>query len=321
MLRLAKALRDKGVLGLNERNANVIQRLNERRFYPLVDDKLRTKRLALAAGIAVPELYGVIGSQHQVRQLAGIVGEHRDFVIKPAQGTGGDGILVVTGRSAARKRMYQLADGDLISDNGIRHHVSNIISGQYSFVGTRDHAMIEYRVETDPFFAGVAFQGVPDVRVLVYRGYPVMAMVRLPTRRSRGKANLHQGAVGAGVDLATGRTLSGVLDNDIVYEHPDTGEPIGDLAMPHWDHFLALATRCYALTGLGYIGVDIVLDRSRGPLILELNARPGLNIQIANQAGLQGRLTTIDDWQGAEYSPEEKVARVREAFRTIRQGQ
>ena len=319
MLRFAKSLRDNGILGLNERNANVIQRVNERRLYPLVDDKLHTKRLALAAGIAVPELYGVISSQHDVRRLAGIVGDKQDFVIKPAQGTGGDGILVVTGRSAARQRLYQLADGELLSDDGIRHHVSNIISGQYSFVGTRDRAMIEYRVETDPFFAGVSFQGVPDVRVLVYRGYPVMAMVRLPTRRSRGKANLHQGAVGAGVDLATGRTLSGVLDNDIVYEHPDTGEAIGDLAMPQWEHFLALAARCYALTGLGYIGVDIVLDRFSGPLILELNARPGLNIQIANRVGLRHRLTMIDDWQDAEYSPEEKVARVREAFRTVKQ--
>jgi alpha-L-glutamate ligase-like protein len=314
MFGLAKKLRQSGVVGLNERNANIIQRLNARSLYPLVDNKLRTKRLALAAGIAVPELYGVIASQHDVRTLSGIVAARQDFVIKPAHGTGGDGILVVTGRSAARQRLYQLADGELISDAEIRHHVSNIVSGQYSFVGTRDSAMIEYRVETDPFFAGVSYQGVPDVRVLIYHGYPVLAMVRLPTRRSRGKANLHQGAVGAGVDLATGLTLSGVLDNDIVTEHPDTGEPIGDLLMPQWDHFLELSARCFGLTGLGYLGVDIVLDRYHGPLILELNARPGLNIQLANRMGLQSRLSAVDGWQEDGCSPEEKVARVREEF-------
>ncbi len=313
MISWARTLRANGVLGLNERNAQVIQRFNARKLYPLVDDKLRTKRLALEAGIAVPELYGAMESQHDVRSWLQVAEQHDDFVIKPAHGTGGDGILVVTGRSSRRQRLYQLIDGSVISEAGISHHVSNIISGQYSFVGTRDCAMIEYRVETDPFFAAVSFQGVPDVRVLVYQGYPVMAMVRLATRRSRGKANLHQGAVGAGIDLASGRTLSGVLGNDIVTEHPDTGEPIAGLDIPSWRQFLSLAARCYELTGLGYLGVDIVLDRLQGPLILELNARPGLNIQIANKVGLKNRFALVDRLT-ASHDADEKVALVREAF-------
>jgi len=313
MLSWARTLRANGILGLNERNAQVIQRFNARKLYPLVDDKLWTKRLALEAGISVPELYGAIDSQHDVRSWSQIAEQHADFVIKPAHGTGGDGILVVTGRSSRRQRLYQLIDGSVIAEAEICHHVSNIISGQYSFVGSRDCAMIEYRVETDPFFAAVSFQGVPDVRVLVYRGYPVMAMVRLATRRSRGKANLHQGAVGAGIDLASGRTLSGVLGNEIVVEHPDTGEPIAGLDIPSWEQFLSLAARCYELTGLGYLGVDIVLDRTRGPLILELNARPGLNIQIANKSGLKSRFALVDSWTAA-HDADAKVALVREAF-------
>lgn len=313
MFSSARSLRKNGVLGLNERNANVIQVFNPRALYPLVDDKLRTKRLALEAGIAVPELYGVVASHHDVRGLSGIVEQRRDFVIKPAHGTGGDGILVVENRSAHREGLYRLVDGTYVSEADIKHHVSNIIGGQYSFVGSRDRALIEYRVETDPVFAAVTFQGVPDIRVLVFQGYPIMAMVRLPTRRSRGKANLHQGAVGAGVDLVHGFTSSGVLGNDIVNEHPDTGEPIAGISIPQWVHCLLLAARCYELTGLGYLGVDIVLDRSLGPLILELNARPGLNIQIANKMGLKDRLQRILHLTG-KHSVEEKVALVRESF-------
>ncbi len=309
----AGKLRANGVLGLNERNAKIIQRYNARKLFPLVDDKLRTKQLAIEAGIAVPALYGFMENQHDVRAWSSLAEQYEDFVIKPAHGTGGDGILVVTGRSSRRQRLYQLIDGNVISDAGIRHHISNIISGQYSFVGSRDCAMIEYRVRTDPFFAAVSFQGVPDVRVLVYRGYPVMAMVRLATRRSRGKANLHQGAVGAGINLANGRTLSGVLGNDIVDEHPDTGEPIAGLDIPMWPQFLSLAARCYELTGLGYLGVDIVLDQKHGPLILELNARPGLNIQIANKTGLKNRFALVDSWADT-YDADQKVALVREAF-------
>jgi alpha-L-glutamate ligase-like protein len=313
MLQWGRQLRANGVLGLNERNASFIQRYNERKLYPLVDDKLRTKRLALNAGIAVPELYGVMVNHHDVRSLSDIVASKDDFVVKPAHGTGGDGILVVAGHSSRRKGLFRLVDGTYISEAGIRHHVSNIISGQYSFVGSRDTALIEYRVETDPFFAPVSFQGVPDIRVLVFRGYPVMAMVRLPTRRSRGKANLHQGAVGAGIDLSSGMTRYAVLGNDIVSEHPDTGELIRDRCIPRWDHFLALAARCYELTGLGYLGVDIVLDGTLGPLILELNARPGLNIQIANKVGLKNRLSVIEGLD-ENHTAEEKVAFVRNAF-------
>ena len=120
-----------------------------------------------------------------------------------------------------------------------------------------------------------------------------MAMVRLPTRASHGKANLHQGAVGAGIDLATGITLDGVIGTEVVTHHPDTTHAIAGLRVPDWDTILDISARCYELTGLGYIGVDIVLDRDLGPLVLELNARPGLAIQIANRQGLLRRLQDL----------------------------
>ncbi len=121
-----------------------------------------------------------------------------------------------------------------------------------------------------------------------------MSMVRLPTRMSGGKPNLHQGAIGAGIDISTGITLSGVWHNDIITEHPDTGNSVTGLTIPHWQTLLEITARCYELTGLGYLGVDIVLDKDKGPLILELNARPGLNIQIANKAGLLPRLRFVE---------------------------
>ncbi len=58
---------------------------------------------------------------------------------------------------------------------------------------------------------------------------------------------------------------------------------------------LEIAASCYELTGLGYIGVDIVLDKVHGPQMLELNARPGLNIQIANREGLLHRYKAIEN--------------------------
>jgi alpha-L-glutamate ligase-like protein len=314
MFGLAKKLRQAGVLGLNERNADFISALNPRRLYPRVDDKVLTKKLAVEAGMAVPELYGVIHNQGEVRAFADIVAERDSFVIKPAQGSGGDGILVVTGRSQRRRDTYRLSSGLLITGAEIEHHLSNIVSGQYSLSGNPDTAIIEYCVRFDPVFAGVSYQGVPDIRVIVYRGYPTMAMVRLPTRASDGKANLHQGAVGAGVDMNLGQTLNGVLDDNVVDEHPDTGALIAGLKIPQWDFILQSSARGYEVTGLGYLGVDMVIDSDQGPLILEMNARPGLNIQIANNTGLANRVARIDEIYERKASPENRASVARREF-------
>jgi len=314
MFKTAKKLRAIGLLGLNERNADYIMRLNPRRLYPRVDDKAITKELALAAGMAVPGLYGVIAHQWETRCFADIVCNHESFVIKPAEGSGGDGILVVTGRSKRKRDMYRLASGVLISEDEIDHHISNIVGGQYSLSGRRDKALIEYCVHFDPVFADLSYQGVPDVRVIVYRGYPIMAMVRLPTRASDGKANLHQGAVGAGVDMSTGITLTGVLDNAVVDEHPDTGALIAGLQIPDWDFILESSAKGYEVTELGYLGVDMVIDADLGPLILEMNARPGLNIQIANRTGLATRIARIDEIYEAGRTPAERAALARREF-------
>ncbi len=308
-----------GVLGLNQRNCDFIMRLNPRRLYPRVDDKLITKTLAIGAGMAVPELYGVISHQADVRRLAEIAGERESFVIKPARGSGGDGIVVITGRSQRKRSSYRMASGVLISEAELMHHTSNIVGGQYSLSGNPDSALIEYCVKFDPMFAEVSYQGVPDIRVIVYRGYPIMAMVRLPTRSSDGKANLHQGAVGAGIDISSGETLTGVLGDDVVDDHPDTGALIAGLYIPNWDFILQSAARGLEVTGLGYLGVDIVIDRDRGPLILEMNARPGLNIQIANCAGLSSRINRIDEIFDLKADPDARARICRREFPAQRQ--
>jgi len=287
----ARKLREAGVIGINARNSRYIAPHNPRVLYALVDDKIRTKRLAQAAGIAVPELYGLIHSVGESENLEDVIRDHKEFVIKPAHGSGGNGILVIAGR---RKNAFYKTDGTIIDIYTLRHHIENVLGGVYSLGGHPDQAIIEYRVRFNPVFNEISYQGVPDIRVMLYRGIPTMAMLRLPTKRSGGRANLHQGAVGVGIALATGLTTLSVCDNQRIIEHPDFGHLLAGLQIPGWEDLLLLATRCYELAPLGYLGVDIVLDANLGPLILEMNARPGLSIQIANGLGLQPRLDAID---------------------------
>jgi alpha-L-glutamate ligase-like protein len=311
MLTAFRKLKEKGIVGLNKRNADVMLPHNPRRLYPLVDDKIKTKKLADAAGLGVPALYGVIEFSAQVRRLAKIVEPYEQFVIKPANGAGGDGIVVIKNRIGD---LYQKSNGGLLSEYDLRFHIQNALGGVFSLGGQPDHVLIEYCVQFDPVFEKVAYEGVPDVRVIVFMGFPIMAMVRLPTRMSGGRANLHQGALGAGIDIASGATLSAVWRNNIIHEHPDTRAPVNGVAIPGWQRILEIAAQTHDLTGLGYLGVDIVLDRDRGPLILELNARPGLNIQIANRAGLQPRLDAVQRTSNSTLSIADRVDFARQQF-------
>jgi len=236
---IARSLRRIGLMGIGERNADYVLLHNQRKFYPRVDDKLITKKLALAA---------------------------------------------------------------------------------FSLGGQPDHLLVEYCVQFDPIFDQVSFRGVPDIRIIVFFGYPVMAMIRLPTRMSDGKANLHQGAIGVGIDLPSGLTRRGVWGTELIREHPDTEHSIVGMKIPHWEHLLQMAASCYELSELGYVGVDFVLDRTRGPLMLELNARPGLAIQMANGNGLLHRLRRVEALKAAGALSSDPQARARfaqENFATL----
>ena len=320
LIKTWKALSAKGIMGINRRNADYVLKYNKRHLYPVVDDKILTKERAIAAGIHVPEMYGIISTEKEIENLDKIIGEHNDFVIKPAQGAGGDGILVIADRFEGR---FKTVSGKIVSRDEIEQQLSSILSGLYSLGGGRDRALIEYRVTPDPIFKSISYEGVPDIRIIVLMGYPVMAMLRLPTRQSSGKANLHQGAIGVGVDLATGLTLRGTWLNNKITKHPDTTNAVDGVQLPDWNGFMKLAASCYELCGLGYIGVDMVLDVDKGPLILELNARPGLNIQIANDCGLTHRCHAVEERlaelkaKGLQESPEQRVRFSQELFGNV----
>lgn len=305
-------LAKKGVLGMNRRNISYISRYNDRSLFPLVDDKLQTKQIVLDAGITAPDLIGVIREQHEVKDLAGIIADTPGFCIKPAHGSGGKGIMVITRRD---DQGYHKTNGQITGIGDLERHVSNILAGLFSLGGRADVAIIESLIEFDDCFTGYTYEGVPDTRVIVFKGFPVMAMMRLSTSDSGGKANLHQGAVGVGLDIGDGKALKAVQFDRPVLLHPDTGTNLLTLRVPHWEQLLNLAASCYEMSGLGYLGTDIVLDRQKGPMLLELNARPGLSIQVANGEGLVPRLRQIEALGNKhKMTPQQRIEYAREHF-------
>lgn len=307
-------LRARGILGMNCRNVEFINRYNQRSLFPLVDNKLKTKLLAQEFNVPTPQLRFVVREQHEVSdietQLAGL----ESFVLKPAKGSGGKGILVVVGRRGAG---FLKSSGALISITDVRRHMSNTLAGLYSLGGTADVVIVEDMIALDSCFAGYSHEGVPDIRIVVFNGYPVMAMLRLATRASDGKANLHQGAVGVGLALDSGRCLNAVQYGRALTLHPDTGKSLCDIRIGGWRNILLLAAQCYEMTGLGYMGTDLVVDQDCGPQLLELNARPGLAIQMANGVGLLPRLRHVESLRERRRVPfEQRVDYVMKTFST-----
>lgn len=282
------------ILGMNARNLLYIRPHNLRRSKRLADDKLASKSFLEKADLPVPGLLAKIQT-HEGLDHFNWNNLSDSFVLKPSRGFGGEGILIVYGKKKYIENTWIKADGSLVTVNDLRTHISNILDGSFSISGVPDVAFFEERLKLLKLFKPYAFKGVPDIRIIVYNKVPVMAMLRLPTRESDGKANLQQGAIGVGIDMSTGVTTTAVFGKGRIIEHiPGTRLVLSGIKIPYWKSILQMAVRAQVVSRLGFLGADVAIDRDRGPVFLELNARPGLSIQIANLDGLLGRLRRVE---------------------------
>lgn len=288
------------ILGMNARNHEYLK-FNARAGKKIANSKLLTKSTMRKYKIPVPRLHRVFKDKSEIDKFD-FSRLPESFVIKPNNGLGGEGIIVVeNGGEYAGE--WITAQGETIDIADIKLHIEDIIEGRFSMDDTADFAFVEERVRIHPVFEKYAYHGTPDIRVIVFNKVPVMAMLRIPTKESGGRANLFQGAVGAGIDLATGITTYAICHAEEVLFMPGTRRRIRGIQIPEWDKVLEMAIICSEASGLGLVGADVVLQPSIKtpgktlPKILEINAQPGLKIQLCNKAGLRARLRRV---QGLE---------------------
>ena len=270
------------IVGMNQRNVELVNKLNPRPYHKLANDKVLSKQIFTNHGVPSPEVYAVIESMGDIPKAWKKMADKTEVAIKPAKGSQGGGILILKKNEAGE---WVKGSGKPMDAEAIHNHLANIIFGLYSN-GRTDRAIIEYCLHSHHFFLDIFPEGVADLRVIMYQDRPVMAMLRLPTEDSDGKANLHQGALGVGIDLNSGCLLPGFYKDQYVNEHPDSGVHFEGQAIPYWSEILDICGKTSRATPLKYLGVDVVIDEEQGPLVLEINARPGLAIQNANRRGL-----------------------------------
>jgi len=292
----------KEILGLNRRNQEYVRPFNSPSAKNIADNKILTKKILSKEGIKSPEVYKLIKNKKQLRFLDW-ESLPKSFVIKPNKGTGGNGIILFYGKKKGETAWIR-PSGEVMSKRDIILHIENILEGRFSMGSKTDIAIIEERVQTDPLLKQYSYKGVPDIRVICFNNVPIMAMTRLPTKRSNGTANLHSGAICTGIDISTGITTYSMQMNpkailSDTYEDIDMttdlkeNKKLSGIQIPDWDEILRIALVCQRASKLGYIGVDIALDKNKGPVVFELNARPGLGIQVANRTGLRSRLERV----------------------------
>lgn len=269
------------VMGMNARN-DMIARDNPTRSIALVNDKSATKLALERVGAPYAPTLHLLRSRLELRALD-LATLPDAFAAKPNQSMGGSGIVIASRR--AGERSWHKPSGAVLTERALRDHLAYVLDGEYS-PRSRDSVLIEPLLVAHADLARLSYQGLPDVRVICRGDRPQVGMLRLPTSASGGRANLHQAAVGAAVDLSTGRVVAARAGKQAVTAHPDTGEQLIGAQVPHWDAVLDAAARCSDATGLQYVGADIVVDAVRGALVLEVNARPGLQVQNVSGRGL-----------------------------------
>lgn len=292
------------VLGINARNLMYIKPSLTRRALSVLDNKLLTKKVLAKEKLPMQKTFGVISSPKKLNEFDWNI-LPTSFALKPNRGLGGQGIIIIFGKKKGKaynnrfltifdfgkkplETAWIKADRSIVTLSDIKSHIQNIIDGNFSLGNMPDKAFFEERIKILKLFRDYTYKGrgIPDIRIIVYNSVPVMAQLRIPTKESEGRANLHLGAIGAGIDMATGITTHGVCHDRPINYIPGTRLSPRGIKIPEWEKILELAIRAQKVVNTSFLGVDISIDRDRGPVILELNARPGLAIQIANMAPL-----------------------------------
>lgn len=272
-----------GILGINARNLLYIRPFNKKRATNLADHKLQSKIFFKNHQIPTAPIYRVIHNKNELEHFRFEDIAAKSFVIKPNRGFGGQGIKIITQKDSLSEEKKQ----------ELKAHIANILDGNFSLTNAPDIALLEQRIICHPELAAFSYKGLPDIRVIVHNLIPIMAMLRLPTKESDGKANYHAGGAIAGIDLSTGKITYAVIHGKYVQTLPGQVQSIIGFTIPNWEQVLTIASKAQLYSNIGYLAIDIVLNKKGDPLVLEMNARGGLSIQIANKAKLRERLDRI----------------------------
>ena len=277
------------LLGLNARVLDYIKEYNDSTAKKMADSKIKTKEFLSAKWVSVVDTLLVVSNLKELEKI-NLDDLKLPFVVKPNAWFWGKWILIIDKKDASWN--FVLNNWDVMTKKELLSHFQFILEWFFSLSWNRDKVIIEKKVILDSSIELLWKFWLPDLRVIVFNMVPVMAMFRIPTAESKWKANLHAWACWVWVDIATWKLTYITYKWKNVKSVPWIWD-VRWIELPNWEKVLETAVKVQQITKIWFLGCDIVLDKQDWPLLLEMNIRPGLSVQLANLAPLKTRLKKV----------------------------
>ncbi|MCX6807778.1 MAG: DUF1704 domain-containing protein [Patescibacteria group bacterium] len=284
------------ILGANSNFLDFVYPVRSQQDFSWIKNRSKIKAWLQARGIFMPKTLLIVKNISDLDRLNFDILPQKFIIRKVFNNGRDDNILTLSSIGAnawldSRKRLWKPED--------IKQHILDILDGGFSKSGLPDIACIEQRPELDKFFARLGQDGLPVIKIIVYRNVPLMAMLKLaPPAIVNNKFGLRQNEILIGIDIATGETTN--LFTNSVFDHkkeiltlPWSGRVVRGLEIPMWQDILLLASQVQSLINANYLTVEISLDAKNGPVVCGLSIDSDLDVQLANHSSLRERLDKV----------------------------
>lgn len=308
------------ILGINRRNLEYIKKLNPQKNIRLADNKYKTKQFLEQRGIPVPKTYAHITERKQLLDFDFGSLPSDVFVAKPNKWSKWKWIFIlkrlpsvshesnhwIFQQISASIEDYLYRDlvdypygytyrDTVLSDRVLKKKLVAVLEWNYTLANRPDTILVEEKILPGSGFEQFCEYGLADIRVIVCNLVPVAAMLRVPTAKSWWVANLAQGGMAFGVDIATWQIRTLATDSKIYYkDFPEEYKHLYKFTIPFWDDILLHSANIQYFVNMGYIWVDWVITAD-GPKLLEVNGKAWLEIQNIIGMPLQRSLDKITD--------------------------
>ncbi len=314
-----------GILWNNARNLLYIKKFNDKKSIRLANNKIKTKSFLSARWIPFAKTYATIKDRKELFDIDFSNLPNKEFVIKPNKWSKGKWIYITKYLwtvernekwevrnifDKAKIYVNKIADKiqnlpnlphyyeiwwKMVDDNTFRRYILDNLDGKNSMTIWWDKVIVEEKIRAGEWFDKFCKHWLADIRVIVFNLVPVSAMVRMPTHKSEGKANLAKWWIWLGIEIWTWE-IKTMFENQKIYKwkfKPEFKE-LKNQRLPYWDDILFLSSKIQYFVNLWYLALDWVITDD-GPKLLEINARAGLEVQNISGIKLKNILNKISD--------------------------
>lgn len=220
------------------------------------------------------DLVGVF-SENDETSFKNFISKHERFIVKPYDGAGGYGIIIVNGDKCNPKKQLM----ELLTKYKKGFVIEELIDQSKELSQLHPESVNTLRIPT------VVFKDRIEII------HPVLRV----GRGGNIVDNSHSGGISCGIDIDTGIIISAADANGYQYEtHPDTGVRLIGFSVPDWEQAkcLAMELAC-VLPDNKYTGWDLA-HTNDGWVMQEGNDRGDFDIfQLTSNAGFRNEIEQI----------------------------